>query len=150
MKPSRDRFERMAQRLWRRWYRAALYAREHSRVDAMLRFRLHDYKETRGAMRDVMRGEEGLAYMLTRARRVARLRMRRKTEDLLIRLAHELPTAGRHQLAAAALKRGYDVGASTVRRVLQRCGHWCPIEPAVPDEFVPEAVQTRSKAVEDE
>lgn len=124
MKPSRDHFERLAQRLWKRWHRAARYAMEHTCVDAMLRFRLHDTQEARRAVRDVLQGREGLAHMLVRARRVVRNRLRHKVEDLAIRLAYAMPTAGRYELARAAAAEGYHVAASTMRRVLQRRGLW--------------------------
>lgn len=123
MKPSRDCFERLAQRLWKRWHRAAQYAMETTAVDAMLRYRLRD-QEVRRAIRDLQRGCEGLAYMLDRARRCARVRLTKKVEDLAIRLAYSMPMTGRHGLARAAARAGFPTSPTTIRRLLGRRGLW--------------------------
>ncbi|MBV1861568.1 MAG: hypothetical protein KUG77_24330 [Nannocystaceae bacterium] len=120
----RDHIERFAQRLWRRWLRAARYALETTPMDAMLRYRFADHKEVRNAVRDVLEGREGLVYMLHRARRAARNRLRPEIENLAIRLAFSMPAGGRGTLARAAARAGYAVSPSTIRRMLLRRGLW--------------------------
>ena len=124
MKEKKDRFERYARCLWRRWLRAARYAQEYSVVDAALRYRLRHEREVRNAVRDVQAGREGLVYMLSRARRVARKRLRKEVEDLVIHVAFSLPGGGRETLANAVRRAGYAVSPSTVRRALLRHGLW--------------------------
>lgn len=124
---TRDRYERAAVQIWKRWYRAAHYAMKTTAVDAVLRFRLRDHHEAWDAVRDVLAGREGLANMLRRARRAARLRLRRKVEDVVLRVAFSMPAgAGRCTLARAVRRAGYAVSPSTVRRMLERRGAWRP------------------------
>ena len=122
----RDRLERYARNLWRRWLRAARYARRTTVLDAQLRYRLHSVLEVRNAVRDVLAGREGWAHMLVRARRTARCRLRRDIERRIVELATTMPvrTHGRHSLAAAVRRAGYGVSPSMVRRVLVRRGLW--------------------------
>ena len=120
-----DRLERYARCLWRRWLRAARYAQHTSVVDALLRYRLADHQEVRKAVRDVQAGPEGLSYMLQRARKTARYRLRHEVEDLAIRIAFTMPAGGRGALAERVRRAGYAVSPSTVRRVLVRRGLWC-------------------------
>jgi hypothetical protein len=96
---------------------------ETTAVDAMLRYRLRD-QEVRRAIRDLQRGCEGLAYMLDRARRCARVRLTKKVEDLAIRLAYSMPMTGRHGLARAAARAGFPTSPTTIRRLLGRRGLW--------------------------
>lgn len=124
MNEVRDRYERDAQRLWRRWFRAARYALETTAVDAMLRYRLGSILEAHNAVRDLIAGPEGWVYMLQRARRTARLRRRRQVEDLVLRLAFSMPVAGRCSIALAVRRAGFAVSPSTVRRMLVRRGLW--------------------------
>ena len=124
MTPIRDHIERFAQRLWRRWLRAAHYALKTTPIDAMLRCRLTSHREVHNAVRDVCDGREGLVYMLQRARRAARNRLRLEIEDLAIRLAFSMPAGGRGTLARAAARAGYAVSPSTIRRMLVRRGLW--------------------------
>ena len=81
---TRDRYEREAQRLWKRWLRAARYALKTTVVDAMLRFRLGSRLEVSNAVRDMQAGPRGWVYMLQRARRVVRLRCRQEVEMLVL------------------------------------------------------------------
>ncbi len=124
MTKNKDRFERFAQRLWRRWYRAAGYAHEFSVVDAVLRYRLQNPKEVRNAQRDVLAGREGLVHMLHRARVTARRRFQKQVEDVAIRMAVLMPVGGRETIARAVRRAGYAVSPSTVRRALLRRGQW--------------------------
>jgi len=121
---ARDRYEREAQRLWRRWFRAARYALKTTDVDARLRYRFRDHQEVRKAVRDVLAGRTGWVYMLDRARRTARVRLRREVEDLVLRMAFSMPMFGRERLANAVRRAGYAVSPSTVRRMLVRRGFW--------------------------
>lgn len=125
MNDVRDQYERDAQRLWRRWCRAARYALETTVVDAMLRYRLGSIQEAHNAVRDLLAGPEGWVYMLQRARRTARLRRRRQVEGLVLRLAYSMPVAaGRCSIAKAVRRAGFAVSPSTVRRMLVRHGVW--------------------------
>ena len=120
-----DRLERYAQCLWKRWLRAARYAQETSVVDAVLRYRMKDHQEVRKAVRDVVAGPDGLVYMLHRARRAARIRLKDKVEDLAIRAALSMPVGSRDAIAKVVQQAGYAVSPSTIRRVLVRRGLWC-------------------------
>jgi hypothetical protein len=120
-----DRLERYARRLWKRWLRAARYAQETSVVDALLRYRFKDHQEVRKAVRDVIAGPEGLAYMLHRARKAARYRLKDEVEDLATRVAIAMPMGSRNVIAKAVQRAGYAVSPSTIRRVLVRRGLWC-------------------------
>ena len=121
---TRDRYEREAQRLWKRWLRAARYALKTTVMDAMLRFRLGSRLEVSNAARDVQAGPRGWVYMLQRARRVVRLRCREEVEMLVLRVAYAMPTAGRCSIARAVRRAGFAVSPSTVRRMLGRLGVW--------------------------
>ena len=120
----RDRYERLAQCLWKRWLRAARYAQQTSVVDAVLRYRFKDHQEVRKAVRDVVAGPEGQRYMLLRARKAARIRLKDEVEDLAIRIAFSMPTGTRDSIAQAVRRAGFAVSPSTVRRVLVRRGFW--------------------------
>ncbi|MBV1858594.1 MAG: hypothetical protein KUG77_09305 [Nannocystaceae bacterium] len=119
-----DRLERYARYLWKRWLRAARYAQQTSVVDAVLRYRLKDHQEVRKAVRDVLAGPEGLVYMLHRARKAARYRLKHEVEDLAIRIAFSMPMGSRDAIAKAVRRAGYAVSPSTIRRVLVRRGLW--------------------------
>ena len=119
-----DRLERYARCLWKRWLRAARYAQQTSVVDALLRYRFKDHQEVRKAVRDVVAGPEGLVYMLHRARRAARHRLKNEVEDRAIRIAFSMPTGTRDSIAQAVRRAGYAVSPSTIRRVLVRRGLW--------------------------
>ena len=93
-------------------------------VDALLRYRFKDHQEVRKAVRDVQAGHEGLLYMLQRARKAARYRLRAEVEDFAIRAAFAMPTGSRDAIAKAVRRAGYAVSPSTVRRVLVRRGVW--------------------------
>lgn len=130
----RDRLERYAQRLWRRWLRVARYAEETTMVDAMLRFRIAHHQEVRRALDDVRAGRVGLVRMLARARRTARRRMQARIEREVIRVALSVGAGqGRETIARAVRRAGYGVGASTVRRILMRRGLWFDPEAGVRD-----------------
>jgi len=119
-----DRLERYAQCLWKRWLRAARYAQETSVVDAVLRYRMKDHQEVRKAVRDVVAGREGLVYMLLRARKAARYRLRKEVEDVAIRIAFAMPTGGGGAIAEKVRKAGYVVSRTTINRILVRRGLW--------------------------
>lgn len=119
-----DRLERYARCLWKRWLRAARYAQETSVVDALLRYRFKDHQEVRKAVRDVIAGPEGLVYMLHRARKAARYRLKEEVEDLAVRIAFATPFGGRDVIADKVRQAGYAVSPSTIRRVLMRRGLW--------------------------
>ncbi|MGH1348911.1 MAG: hypothetical protein ACRBN8_45685 [Nannocystales bacterium] len=119
-----DHLERYARCLWKRWLRAARYAQQTSVVDAVLRYRFKDHQEVRKAVRDVVAGPEGLIYMLRRARKAARYRLKNEVEDLAIRIAFSMPTGSRDAIAKAVRQAGYAVSPSTIRRVLLRRGLW--------------------------
>lgn len=139
----RDRLERYAQRLWRRWLRVARYAEETTVVDAMLRFRIAHHQEVRRALDDVRAGRVGLVRMLARARRTARRRMQARIEREVIRAALSVGAGqGREAIARVVRRAGYGVGASTVRRVLMRRGLWPGPEESVRDRGHP--YETRS------
>lgn len=120
-----DRLERYARCLWKRWLRAARYAQQTSVVDALLRYRFKDHQEVHKAVRDVEAGSEGLLYMLLRARKTARYRLKEQVEDLAIRIAFAMPAGSRGAIAERVRRAGYAVSPSTVRRVLVRRGLWC-------------------------
>ena len=115
----RDRSERKARALWRRWYRAARYAQETSVIDATLRYRFRDHQEVRKALRDVLAGRKGLVYMLMRARKAARLRLQHEVEGVVLRIAYSMPAAGRDRIAEAVRRAGYRVSPTTVWRTLR-------------------------------
>ena len=119
-----DRLERYARCLWKRWLRAARYAQQTSVVDALLRYRFKDHQEVRKAVRDVVAGPEGLVYMLHRARKAARYRLREEVEDVAIRIAFAMPAGGRGVIAEKVRKAGYAVSRSTIHRILVRRGVW--------------------------
>ncbi|MGH1348565.1 MAG: hypothetical protein ACRBN8_43870 [Nannocystales bacterium] len=119
-----DRLERYARWLWKRWLRAAHYAQKTSVVDALLRYRFNDHQEVRKAVRDVVAGPEGLVYMLHRARRAARYRLREEVEDIAIRIAFAMPAGGGGVIAEKVRKAGYAVSRSTIRRIMVRRGVW--------------------------
>lgn len=119
----RDRLERYALKLWRRWLRMAHYALRTTRFDAQLRYRIDNHQEVRKAVEDVLAGREGLVHMLARARRTARSRLQAQIEREVIRAALSVSAGqGREAIARAVRRAGYGVGASTVRRVLERRG----------------------------
>ncbi len=121
----RDRLERCALELWRRWLRVARYALQTTRTDALLRYRIRNHQEVRKAVEDVQAGREGLVHMLGRARRTVRHRMRTRIEHEVIRAALSMHAGeGREAIARVVRRAGYRVGASTVRRVLERRGIW--------------------------
>ena len=121
----RDRLERCALKLWRRWLRMARYALKTTRTDALLRFRIRNHQEVSKAVEDVLAGREGLVHMLVRARRTARSRMRTRIESEVVRVAMSIGVgSGRTVIARAVERAGYRVGDSTVRRVLERRGLW--------------------------
>lgn len=121
----RDRLERCALKLWRRWLRMARYAQRTTRVDALLRYRIDNHQEVTKAVQDVLAGREGLVHMLRRARRTVRHRMRSRIEREVLRAAFSVsPGEGREAIARVVRRAGYGVGASTVRRVLERRGLW--------------------------
>jgi len=117
-----DRLERYARCLWKRWLRAARYAQQTSVVDALLRYRFKDHQEVRKAVRDVVAGPEGLVYMLHRARKAARYRLRSEVEDVAIRIAFAMPAGGGSAIAQRVRKAGYVVSRSTIQRILVRRG----------------------------
>ena len=119
-----DRLERYARCLWKRWLRAARYAQQTSVVDALLRYRFKDHQEVRKAVRDVVAGRDGLAYMLLRARKAARYRLRNEVEDVAIRIAYAMPAGGGGVIAEKVRMAGYSVSRSTIRRILVRRGVW--------------------------
>ena len=119
----KDRCEALARRLFRRWVRAVEYARAcASQVAAYRKFGL-GRNEFREALFDLEepRGEERL---WRRAKRTAVRRLQRDIETAALHLAYSLPEWGRGRLARAMREQGFGVGASTVRRVLQRYGAW--------------------------
>jgi|GEM_PF-1953887 len=121
----RDRLERCALKLWRRWLRMARYALKTTRTDALLRFRIRNHQEVSKAVEDVLAGREGLVHMLVRARRTARSRMRTRIESEVVRVAMSIGVgSGRAVIARVVERAGYRVGGSTVRRVLERRGLW--------------------------
>lgn len=121
----RDRLERCALKLWRRWLRMARYALRTTRIDAQLRYRIRNHQEVHKAVEDLLAGREGLRHMLTRARRTARTRMRAHIENAVVRAALSVSVGGGREAIARVVRRaGYCVGASTVRRVLERRGMW--------------------------
>ena len=121
----RDRLERCALKLWRRWLRMARYALKTTRTDALLRYRIQNRQEVSKAVEDVLAGREGLVHMLVRARRTARSRMRARIESEVLRAAMSVGVGeGREAIAKVVRRAGYHVGASTVRRVLERRGLW--------------------------
>jgi len=119
-----DRLERYARCLWKRWLRAARYAQRTSVVDAVLRYRMKDHQEVRKAVRDVVSGPEGLVYMLHRARKATRYRLRSEVEDVAIRIAFAMPTGGGGAIADKVREAGYAVSRSTIQRILIRRGLW--------------------------
>jgi len=122
----RDRLERYALKLWRRWLRMARYAQRTTRFDAQLRYRIQNHQEVRKAVEDVLAGREGLLHMLARARRTARSRMRARIESEIIRAAMSMSVGeGREAIARVVRRAGYGIGRSMVRRVLKRkeCPH---------------------------
>ncbi len=119
-----DRLERYARCLWKRWLRAARYAQQTSVVDALLRYRLNDHQEVRKAVRDLVAGPEGLVYMLHRARKAARYRLREEVEDVAIRVAFAMPAGGGGVIAEKVRKAGYAVSRTTIQRILERRGLW--------------------------
>jgi len=121
----RDRLERCALKLWRRWLRMANYALRTTRFDAQLRYRIRNHQEVRKAVEDVLAGREGLVHMLARARRTARRRMRDRIEREVIRAAMSMSVGeGREAIARVVRRAGYGVGGSMVKRVLTRRGMW--------------------------
>ena len=121
----RDRLERCALKLWRRWLRMARYALKTTRTDALLRYRIRNHQEVSKAVEDVLAGREGLVHMLVRARRTVRNRLRTRIEDEVVRAAMSVSVGqGREAIARVVRRAGYRVGSSTVRRVLQRRGLW--------------------------
>ena len=121
----KDRLERCALKLWRRWLRMARYALRTTRTDALLRYRIQNHQEVTKAVEDVLAGREGLLHMLARARRTARSRMRARIESEVLRAAMSIGVGeGREAIARVVRRAGYGVGASTVRRVLERRGLW--------------------------
>lgn len=62
--------------------------------------------------------------MLQRARLAGRNRLRLDIEDLAIRWAFSMPAGGRGTLAQAAVRAGYAVSPSTIRRMPVRRGLW--------------------------
>ena len=93
-------------------------------VDALLRYRFKDHQEVRKAVRDVLAGREGLLYMLQRARKTARYRLRDEVEDVAIRVAFAMPAGGRGVIAEKVRKAGYAVSRSTIQRIMVRRGLW--------------------------
>jgi len=67
MTKTRDRLERYAQCLWRRWYRAAGYAQKTSAVDALLRYRLQNPKEVRIAFSMPIGGDRRRSRLIGKA-----------------------------------------------------------------------------------
>ena len=121
----RDRLERCALKLWRRWLRMARYALKTTRTDALLRYRIQNHQEVSKAVEDVLAGREGLVHMLVRARRTARSRMRARIESEVLRAAVSVGVGeGREAIARVVRRAGYCIGASTVQRVLTRRGMW--------------------------
>lgn len=121
----RDRLERCALKLWRRWLRMARYALKTTRTDALLRYRIKNHQEVTKAVEDVLAGREGLAHMLVRARRTVRSRMRARIESEVLRAAMSVGVGeGREAIARVVRRAGYCIGASTVQRVLTRRGMW--------------------------
>lgn len=121
----RDRLERYALKLWRRWLRMARYALKTTRFDAQLRYRIRNHHEVRKAVEDVLAGREGLVHMLARARRTARSRLTARIESEVIRAALSVSIGdGREAIARVVRRAGYSVGGSTVRRILMRRGMW--------------------------
>ena len=119
-----DRLERYARYLWKRWPRAARYAQQTSIVDALLRYRFKDHQEVRKAVRDVLAGPKGLVYMLHRARKVARHRLKDEVEDIAIRIAFAMPVGRGSAIAERVQNAGYVVSRSTIPRILVRRGMW--------------------------
>lgn len=119
----RDRCEVLARRLFRRWMRAVEYARSGASHAAAYRRYSLGRNEFREAIFDLdePRGEERL---WRRAKRTAVRRLQREIEATAVRLAFSFPELGRGRLAEVMRERGFPVGASTVRRMLQRCGEW--------------------------
>ena len=117
----RDRLERCALKLWRRWLRMARYALQTTRTDAQLRYRIRNHQEVRKAVEDYLAGPEGLRHMLQRARRTVRVRMQARIEQEILRVAFSMgPRDGRGAIARAVRRAGYAIGESTVWRVLRR------------------------------
>jgi len=119
----KDRCEALARRLFRRWVRAVEFARAGvSHAAAYRRYGL-GRNEFRAACFDLdePRGEERL---WRRAKRTAVRRLQQEIEAAAVRLAFSFPELGRDRLAQVMRERGFAVGASTVRRMLLRCGEW--------------------------
>ncbi|MEM6296513.1 MAG: hypothetical protein AAGA54_34925 [Myxococcota bacterium] len=118
---SPDKLERFARRLYRRWVRAGAFALEYCVVAASMRFGIEE-RRLRYVVEDLRNGRAGLVRLLARARRTARSRLRGDIEAAVIQLAHTFPHHSVVRLTKDVRHAGYNIGRTTVMRILKRCG----------------------------
>ncbi len=117
----KDRIERHARRLFRRWQRAVRVAESGAESAEVCRRYKLKRKDVQRARR-ILAGVDGASELWARAKRAAPRRLSAVIETAVLDLSCREPQWGRKRLARAMADRGLSVCPMTVRRVLRRNG----------------------------